>query len=226
MMIKSIGVIYIMMLMVGCTSVLNPPIADDPYYAPVYPDPKPMQLDITGSMYQAGQGHGLYSDLRAHKVGDIITVVLEESTQASKSVNNAIKKGSDLSLDPIKALGGNVTSKSLPIDLSYKDNMSTSRNSAADQSNSLSGNITANVLKVLDNGNLLIRGEKWITINNGEEFIRLTGMVRAQDIQPDNTVQSTRIANARIQYSGTGTFANAQKVGWLGKFLFSSWWPF
>ena len=64
-----------------------------------------------------------------------------------------------------------------------------------------------------------------MTINNGEEFIRLTGIVRAEDIKPDNTVDSPRIANARIQYSGTGTFADNQKVGWLSKIIFGKWWP-
>ena len=113
-------------------------------------------------------------------MGDIITVVLSESTQASKSANNDISKGSDLTLDPVYALGGNVTIKGMPLDLGYKDNMNTSRESAADQSNSLSGNISASVMQVLANGNLVIRGEKWITINNGDEFIRLTGLVRAQ----------------------------------------------
>ena len=81
-------------------------------------------------------------------------------------------------------------------------------------------------MQVLNNGSLVIRGEKWISINNGDEFIRVTGLVRSQDIKPDNTVDSTRMANARIQYSGTGTFADAQKVGWLSQFFMSDWWPF
>ena len=81
-------------------------------------------------------------------------------------------------------------------------------------------------MQVLSNGNLVIRGEKWITLNNGEEFVRITGLVRSQDIGPDNTIESLRVANARIQYSGTGSFADSQKVGWLNQFFFSDWWPF
>ena len=130
------------------------------------------------------------------------------------------------SSDLIFAGGSNVSIGGVPIDLRYKDSMNTKRESDADQSNSLDGSISANVMQVLNNGSLVIRGEKWISINNGDEFIRVTGLVRSQDIKPDNTVDSTRMANARIQYSGTGTFADAQKVGWLSQFFMSDWWPF
>ncbi|MCE9686679.1 flagellar basal body L-ring protein FlgH [Shewanella sp. AS16] len=214
------------LLLTGCSSTQNKPIADDPFYAPVYPEAPPTKMEVTGSIYQESQASSLYSDIRAHKVGDIITVVLKEATQASKSANNKIKKGSDLSVEPLFAGGGNVTIKGVPLDLSYQDAMNTKRESGADQSNSLDGSISANVMQVLSNGNLVIRGEKWISINNGDEFIRVTGIVRSQDIRPDNTIDSPRVANARIQYSGTGTFAEAQKVGWLGQFLLSDWWPF
>lgn len=210
----------------GCSSTNEKPIADDPYYAPVYPEAPPTKIAATGSMYQDSQASSLYSDIKALKVGDIITVMLMESTQAKKSANNEIKRGTDLSLDPIYAGGGNVTIGGNPIDLRYKDSMNTKRESDADQSNSLSGSISANVMQVLNNGNLVIRGEKWISINNGDEFVRITGIVRAQDIRPDNTIDSPRVANARIQYSGTGTFAEVQKVGWLSSFFLGSWWPF
>ena len=213
-------------VMLGCSSTQQKPIADDPFYAPVYPEAPPTQMVSTGSIYMDHQSSSLYSDIRAHKVGDIITVLLNESTQAKKSANNEIKRGSDLSVDPVYAGGGNVTIKGVPLDLRYSDAMNTKRESDADQSNSLDGSISANVMQVLNNGNLVIRGEKWISINNGDEFIRVTGMVRSQDITPDNTVESTRVANARIQYSGTGTFADVQKVGWLSSFFMGQWWPF
>ncbi|WP_076410895.1 flagellar basal body L-ring protein FlgH [Shewanella sp. UCD-KL12] len=214
------------LLLVGCSTTNQKPIPDDPYYAPVYPEAPPTKIAATGSMYQDSQASSLYSDIKALKVGDIITVILMEETQASKSANNEIKKGTDLTLDPIYAGGGNITVGGQPIDLRYKDSMNTKRESDADQSNSLSGSISANVMQVLNNGNLVIRGEKWISINNGDEFVRLTGVVRSQDIRPDNTIDSPRVANARIQYSGTGTFADVQKVGWLSSFFMGSWWPF
>ncbi|WP_394200712.1 flagellar basal body L-ring protein FlgH [Shewanella waksmanii] len=225
-MTKLIACLAAAAVLVGCSSANTKPIPDDPYYAPVYPEAPPTKIAATGSVYQDSQASSLYSDIKALKVGDIITVILMEQTQASKSANNEIKKGTDLTLDPIYAGGGNVTIGGKPIDLRYKDSMNTKRESDADQSNSLSGSISANVMQVLNNGNLVIRGEKWISINNGDEFVRLTGVVRSQDIRPDNTIDSPRVANARIQYSGTGTFADVQKVGWLSSFFMGSWWPF
>ncbi|MGI1944584.1 flagellar basal body L-ring protein FlgH [Shewanella glacialipiscicola] len=219
-------VLAVALLLAACSSTHKKPIADDPFYAPVYPEAPPTKVAATGSIYQESQSASLYSDIRAHKVGDIITIVLKESTQAKKSAGNEIKKGSDLSIDPLFAGGSNVSVGGVPIDLRYKDSMNTKRESDADQSNSLNGSISANVMQVLNNGSLVIRGEKWISINNGDEFIRVTGLIRSQDINTDNTIDSTRMANARIQYSGTGTFADAQQVGWLSQFFMSGWWPF
>ncbi|QSX36090.1 flagellar basal body L-ring protein FlgH [Shewanella sedimentimangrovi] len=219
-------ILVAVVLLSGCASTEQKPIPDDPFYAPVYPEPPLTQLEPTGSIYQDAQAASLYSDIRAHRVGDIITVVLTESTQAKKSANNEIKKSSDISVNPLYAGGKNATINGIPLDFGASDSADTSREAGADQSNSLKGNISANVMQVLNNGNLVIRGEKWITINNGDEFIRVTGIVRAQDIRPDNTIDSTRVANARIQYSGTGAFADSQKVGWLSRFFLSDWWPF
>ncbi|MEJ2669317.1 MAG: flagellar basal body L-ring protein FlgH, partial [Gammaproteobacteria bacterium] len=96
----------------------------------------------------------------------------------------------------------------------------------ADQSNSLSGNITVTISQVLPNGMLRIRGEKWLTLSRGEEFIRITGLVRPADVRPDNTVLSTRVADARIAYSGTGELAEANQMGWLTRFFNHPLWPF
>jgi flagellar L-ring protein precursor FlgH len=82
------------------------------------------------------------------------------------------------------------------------------------------------MLCVLPNGNLVIRGEKWLTLNTGEEFIRLEGIVRSKDVSADNMVMSNRIANARIQYSGKGALADAQEAGWLSQFFLSPLNPF
>ena len=133
----------------ACTSSRSKPIADDPYYAPIYPETPPTQMAPTGSLYQEQQSSSLYTDIRAHKVGDIITVVLMESTSAKKSANNEISKGSDLTLAPLYAGGKNVTIHGNPIDLNYSDSMKTKREADADQSNSLAGSISANVMQVL-----------------------------------------------------------------------------
>jgi flagellar L-ring protein precursor FlgH len=81
-------------------------------------------------------------------------------------------------------------------------------------------------MRVLPNGNLVVRGEKWLTLNTGEEFMRIEGLVRAADVKSDNTVESNRIANARIQYSGKGQGQEAQSAGWLAKFFLSTLMPF
>ena len=94
-------------------------------------------------------------------------------------------------------------------------------NASANQSNSLSGQISVSVVKVYSNGNLQVQGEKWLMLNNGNEYVRVTGIIRPSDISSDNTVSSQRIANARIQYGGTGDFADTQERGLISR-LFNS----
>ena len=168
----------------------------------------------------------LYSDPRAHRVGDIITVNLRENTQASKSANTISSRETGVELDPIIGLGGNPVFSGDSLQLDLESETEFQGDAQANQSNNLVGNISVTVIQVLPNRNLVVRGEKWLTLNNGDEYIRLTGIIRPQDISLSNDIDSSRVANARIQYSGTGTFASSQKQGWLGKFFASEWWPF
>lgn len=215
------------LLMSGCMSTLNDkPIADDPYYAPVYPAAPPVNIVKTGSLFNSGNLESLYADVKARRVGDIIEVILSENTSANKKANSSTKKENSVTLSPVTALGKNVTVGGNQISLGLDQDSEFKGTGTADQSNSLSGSISVSVVQVLDNGNLIVRGEKWITLNNGDEFIRLNGIIRPQDISADNQIESIRVANARIQYSGTGSFANSQKAGWLARFFNSSWWPF
>ncbi|QIZ78875.1 flagellar basal body L-ring protein FlgH [Ferrimonas lipolytica] len=209
----------------GCAHP-NAPMPDDPFYAPVYPDVPTDQVVATGSLYNSGNRGELYSDIKAHRVGDIITVLLEEETKAKKSASNELSSDSTGALAPITAGGSAVTINGNTLDFGYDQGHEVSREADADQSNSLEGSISVNVMQLLSNGNLVIRGEKWLTINDGEEFIRITGIIRPRDINPDNTIDSHRVANARIQYSGTGTFADSQKTGWLTQFFSGPLWPF
>ena len=117
-------------------------------------------------------------------------------------------------------LNGYDTSASMGANNSFKGQ------AKAGQSNSLKGNISVSVIRVLPNGNLAVRGEKWLMLNEGNEYIRITGLVRSEDVNADNTVSSQRVANARIQYSGTGDFANTQERGWLSKFFNGPYSPF
>ena len=210
----------------GCASTSQPPVeANDPSFAPVVPDYPRETIVEDGSLFRSYMANSLYSDVTARRVGDIITVTLSESTSASKSADTTTAKDSSVNLDTITGLGGqavNIGGQSIQLGIGSSSDFS--GDSAANQSNSLSGAISVTVVDVLPNNNLVIRGEKWLTLNHGDEYIRLTGIIRPADISPENEIVSTKVANARIQYSGTGSFARAQERGWLTKFFDSTWW--
>ena len=213
-------------LVVGCA--MNHEVEpEDTFFAPIMPEVPTEDVISTGSLYRTGWSNGLYSDTKARRVGDIITVFLQENTQASKTAKTETKKETDSSLSPLIGLnglaptiGGNTLQLGVESDGNFKGD------AKSNQSNSLNGQISVHVLRVLPNGNLIIRGEKWLTLNTGQEFIRLTGIVRAEDVSAENTVASTRVANARISYSGKGSLAETQEAGWLSRFFMSSMWAF
>jgi flagellar L-ring protein precursor FlgH len=208
------------------TVELSKALPNDPDFAPILPEMEEEAIIPTGSLFKENYVNNIYSDSKAHRIGDIISVILSESTQANKNAKTELKKENSSALDPITALGGTpVTLNGQTVQFGLNQNSSFKGDAKADQGNSLSGDISVHVLRVLPNGNLMIRGEKWITLNNGDEYIRLTGVIRAKDINSNNTILSTKIANARIQYAGTGSFADVNEQGWLTKFFNSSWWP-
>lgn len=203
---------------------------NDPHYAPVMPEAPPPRPVSIGSLYKEGHELSLYGDRVAHRVGDMITVLLKEKTDANKAASTNSKKSSKTDITNPTITGSPVQFNSpgwLPLqsnkDNSLHFNMQGERDFAgtgdSKQNNSLSGTITVTVMHVYSNGNLFIRGEKWLTINRGDEFIRLSGIVRPDDIQPDNTVESERIADARITYSGRGQVAESNEMGWLQRFF-------
>ena len=215
---------------VGCSSLQvsslpSTPKPGDPQFAPVPSDSLVPPPNSGGSLYLDSYGMSLYGDKKARRVGDIITVVLDESTQGSKSSASSSKKTNAATINgpSIGLLGGNpITALGATID----SDRSFTGSGDADQSNSLSGNITVTVSEVLPNGVLRVRGEKWITLNTGAEYIRIQGMLRPDDINLDNTVSSQKLADARIAYSGAGAVANASKQGWLAAFFNSPIFPF
>jgi len=208
------------------TVELSKALPNDPDFAPILPEEEEEAIIPTGSLFKENYVNNIYSDSKAHRVGDIIAVILSESTQANKNAKTELKKETNTVLDPLAGLGGTpVTIKGQTLQFGINQNSKFKGDSKADQGNSLSGNISVHVLRVLPNGNLMIRGEKWLTLNNGDEYIRLTGVIRPKDINSNNTIVSNKVANARIQYAGTGSFADANEQGWLTKFFNSSWWP-
>ncbi|KKD01175.1 MULTISPECIES: flagellar basal body L-ring protein FlgH [Photobacterium] len=196
------------------------PQAGDPAWSSIRPQDKPAHYaTATGSLFSQALAQDMYDDTRPRGIGDIVTVMLAEKNKANKSASTDLDKSTDLTMDPL-TLGG----KPLTIgdrDISYDVNNSNtfSGSTSADQSNSIQGSISVEVVDVLANGNLLVRGEKWLTLNSGDEYIRLSGTIRPDDITQENTIESTRIANARIQYSGTGDRQDVQEQGWLARFF-------
>ena len=214
----------------GCVN--PPPKPNDPYYAPVLPRTPLPAAQNNGAIYQAGFEQNLYDDRKAFRVGDIITITLNEKTQASKKANSDIQKDSKTKMGLTSLFGSGMTTNNpigggdLSLSAEYGGSRDAKGDSQAGQSNSLTGSITVTVAEVLPNGILSVRGEKWMTLNTGNELVRIAGLVRADDIATDNTVSSTRVADARITYSGTGAFADASKQGWLDRFFLSPLWPF
>ncbi|PKG38624.1 flagellar basal body L-ring protein FlgH [Psychromonas sp. Urea-02u-13] len=212
----------------GCTSLPNVEAKNDPEYAPVEPIEPGVDVVNSGSLFQASYSNNLYSDIKAHRVGDIITVYLQESTSASKKAGSSQEKKNSYNLDidqmTLPGSGTNPLSLSgIGIGIGQKSKFE--GDADADQSNNLQGSITVNVIRVLSNGNLVIRGEKWLMLNNGDEYVRIKGVIRSEDVSADNSVSSMRVANARIEYGGTGDFANTQRQGWLTSFFSGPYWP-
>ena len=207
----------------GC--VHQPPQPNDPYYAPVlHPQPLPA-APTSGSLYSENTAIGLYEDRKARRVGDIITIQLRESTTSSKSSTTEVTKESDVNIPATGTLGTLLGNHYPELATNLAAEREFSGGADADQRNRLQGDISVTVVDVYPNGTMAVRGEKWMTLNRGDEYIRISGLVRPGDVGPDNTIISTKIANARISYSGTGTLADSQQMGWLGKFFNSPIWP-
>ncbi len=186
-------------------------------FEPMYPQEMPLveTNNRSGTIFNATRGNLFSMESRAQMVGDIITVQFAESFQATKSQNAATAKSNDSSISLPTALG--TPELSTKLGSSLANTFSGSGSSA--QSNSLNGQVSVHVVRVFQNGNLEILGQKKLTLNNGDEYIRVHGIVRPKDINEKNIVSSDRIANANIQYIGAGDIAASAKKGWYSKIL-------
>ena len=209
------GVMLLMMAVVGCAQVPRASVVGEQEQISIVDRPPPI---ANGSIYQARRGYQpLFEDRRPRSVGDILTIVLDEQVSASKnSQSNANREGNaglefeqlpDV-LDALAEYGFNVTG-----------NSDFAGGGGSQASNSFTGTITVSVLQVMNNGNLRVRGEKQIAINQGTEFIRFAGVVNPRTITAQNTVPSTQVADARIEYVGDGYINEAQHMGWLQRFF-------
>jgi flagellar L-ring protein precursor FlgH len=222
-------------LLAGCNTLAP---RHDPMFAPTYPALRPeIPQAETGAIYQAGHDLALFEDIKARRVGDLLTIRLVESTNANKSASTTTERetttsianptilGSTPSFDlpgalPLASTNGNTLETELSAGHEFEGASDSS------QSNSLSGSITVTVADVLPNGYLYVRGEKRLNFNQGNEYVKIAGIVRPADIALDNSVPSTKVADATIIYNGDGAGADANKLGWLARFFMSAVFPF
>lgn len=224
---KFLLVAAIALLLAGCDTLPK----RDPDFAPVQPaDLRPPQQS-NGAIYQAGYDMRLFEDHAARRVGDILTVTFDENTSATKQANSKTGKNSDIqasgSAPTIFGLASSaLLGHDLATSLDYSMDRSSEGKGDAKQSNKLSGDISVTVVDVLPNGNLRVRGEKRVTLNDGSEYIRLSGIVRPIDISVANKLSSSKVADATIMYTGDGVLADSNKPGWITRILSSPLFPF
>ena len=220
----------------GCATA-PAPLKHTPEFAPVLPVEIEKPRVATGAIYIGRQSDNFFGRSRNYKVGDLITVLLNESTQAGRRQSGTISRESSNDILP-SGLATRVQNLSLPtrilgttldgvlngVNLNSAS-IESSGSGEADQRASLTGALSVTVVEVLSNGNLMVRGEKQLALTEGAEIIQVSGILRPSDVSPNNTVQSRRLANAQIAYRGTGDMANASKAGW-GTSALMKLWPF
>ena len=193
----------------------------------VYPEVTASTAAATGSLYAGGpRAVSLFTDVRAHRIGDIVSVLLTERTSAAKSADTELSKDTNINIEDPNIFGQPVTIKDRKLGVAFDSGSAFEGEASSNQSNSLRGAIAVQVARVLPNGNLFVQGEKWIKINQGDEYLRLSGVIRPEDVSPTNTIPSTRVADARIAYGGAGVLNESNKPGWLSRFFMSPLLPF
>src|SRR5471032_2994555 len=196
----------------------------DPVVPRVLPPPVPR---TEGAIYQTGQQMELFADLKARRVGDVLTIRFTETTSASKSAVTKTTKTTSVNNTGPTILGRTITAGGVPIfttTLNGADSFDGEGSST--QANSLAGSLTVTVMEVQSNGNLVIQGDKTLKLNQGDEFVHVSGVIRRADIATDNTVTSDKVADAHISYSGRGVIDSSNRMGWLARFFNSGYAPY
>ncbi|MFY9129656.1 MAG: flagellar basal body L-ring protein FlgH [Limnohabitans sp.] len=222
-----LGSVLLAATLTACTSVMPPQaLTHSPQFEPVYPVQSARETMATGAIYVGRQSDSWFGKGRNFQVGDVITVLLNESTQAARTQNGTITRDSSNTLVPtgLQNYGAGLGGFMKGINLTG-GSVSNKGTGAADQQASLNGSVAVAVVEVMPNGNLVLRGEKQLALTEGSEVIQVAGIIRPDDVAPNNTVQSRRLANAQIAYRGTGDLANATRAGW-GTSALLKLWPF
>ncbi|MDQ6619002.1 MAG: flagellar basal body L-ring protein FlgH [Pseudomonadota bacterium] len=219
---KRIVIAVVVLAIAGCANPLRKVEVQQPVTA--RPAVQVTAPSTHGAIYQAAAYRPLFEDRLARAIGDTLTVNINEKLQASKQASSSTAKGGSVNFEvptvkgiPIKGL------KDAALAADSKSDFSGKGDSSAN--NVFTGSITVTVIEVLPNGNLIVSGEKQLGINQGSEFIRLSGVVNPTTIVAGNVVSSTQVADARIEYRGTGYIDEAQTMGWLQR-VFLSVLPF
>ena len=221
MALRSLSIFVATVACLSACSVLPPqPLAHSSGFAPVFPVVRETPQQATGSLYNAGVAETFLGRGRNFQVGDVITVVLSESTQASRVQSGKLTRTASNTMLPSEMGGGLLSATGLLGGTIKQDGSGT-----ADQTASLSGSVVVTVVDVMANGNLVVRGEKQLALTEGSEIIQVAGVIRPDDVAPNNTVQSKRLANAQITYRGTGDMAATARAGWGTSGLLKLW-PF
>ena len=220
------GVAFTLCLFSACGVLPNQGLTHSPQFEPVYPVSAEPAKPATGAIYVGRQSDSWFGNSRRFQVGDVITVLLNESSQATRTQNGSITHESKNDAIPkgLTSWGGLVGGLMKGIKLDGA-NISNKGTGAADQQATLTGSVAVAVVEVMPNGNLVLRGEKQLALTEGTEVIQVAGIIRPDDVSPSNTVQSKRLANAQISYRGTGDMANATRAGW-GTSALLKIWPF
>ncbi|WP_374401387.1 flagellar basal body L-ring protein FlgH [Niveibacterium sp.] len=201
------------------TACVTPPMTNVQQPMTTRAQPRPVSEPIAGSLFSTNAAQrGMFEDRRARLVGDTLTINLVEKTAATKNANSSASRDSEISASiptmskvPLKYLQG--------LDLAASTGNTFSGKGASSANNNFTGTITVTVIDVYPNGNLLVSGEKRVAINQGDEFIRFSGVVNPMHVTAANAVNSTQVADARIEYKGSGYIDDAQQMGWLTRFF-------
>jgi len=205
-------------LLSGCAAIQGTPPTAVHQPMTARPEARVPAAPATGAIFQTSQTRPLFEDRRARLVGDTLTINLVERNAAQKASNASATRGSSMSGGinvaakvPLSGLSGLGIDAGVDSDFSGKG--------AAAANNAFNGTITVTVIEVFPNGNLLVSGEKQLAINQGNEFIRFSGVINPNTVTGANTVQSTQVADARIEYKGSGYIDESQTMGWLQRFF-------
>ncbi len=209
--------IAVVLLLSAC--VARPPQVEN--YDATWPEEVPLAEHANGAIYQSGRDVALFENAVARRVGDTVTINLMESTAAQKSSSTQTNKSSSIDLPGPTLFGSSVSG----LETSIANNRKFDGSGGSKLSNQLEGFITVTVAQRLSNGNLLVRGQKWMGINQGREFVRIQGVIRPIDILPDNSIPSYKVADANIAYGAQGALADANRPGLLSRFFNSIWNP-